>query len=196
MAKQNPEQQLIERAQQGDRRCFDILVITYNHRLQGLMRRILSNPADADDLCQDVFLRAWRALPSFRGDSAFYTWLYRIAINMARNHIRQRKSNLSVSLENVPDKEQTALMNALKDHDTPEQMYERDKAWDTICHTMDGLPKELRTAISLREVEGMSYEDIAAAMNCPVGTVRSRIFRARTAIENSLRELHRGARSE
>ena len=189
MVEKIPEQELVARARQGDQRCFNILVTTYRHRLLGLLSRILPNLNDADDLCQEVFLRAWQAMPSFRGESAFYTWLYRIAINAARNHVRQRKNQPPVSLETTEGKEQMALMDALKDNDTPENLYERDKVWSTICDSLEALPEELRTAISLREIEGMSYEDIAAAMNCPVGTVRSRIFRARMVIENSLNKL-------
>jgi RNA polymerase sigma-70 factor (ECF subfamily) len=183
------DQALVERVQAGDKRAFDLLVLKYQHKVLKLVSRFVSNPAEAEDVAQDAFLKAYRALPSFRGDSAFYTWLYRIAINTAKNAIvasRRRPVDFDLDLQ---DPEQYDRQGRLKDEDTPEGMLLTDEIRETVARAIEGLPEDLRTAIVLRELEGLSYEEIAQAMDCPVGTVRSRIFRAREAIDRHLQPL-------
>jgi RNA polymerase sigma-70 factor (ECF subfamily) len=192
------DQALVERVQAGDKRAFDLLVLKYQHKVQKLVSRFVSNPAEAEDVAQEAFLKAYRALPSFRGDSAFYTWLYRIAINTAKNAIvasRRRPIDFDLDLQ---DPEQYDRHGRLKDEDTPERMLLTDEIRSTVARAIEGLPEDLRTAIILRELEGLSYEEIATAMECPVGTVRSRIFRAREAIDRQLRPLldERGIRGD
>ncbi len=177
---------LFKRVQQGDKSAFDLLVVKYQHKILNLIMRYVKDPSEALDVAQEAFLKAYRAAPSFRGDSAFYTWLYRIAINTAKNHLvaaRRRPMSIDVDLQ---DNEQYEIFGKLSDIDTPERLALTDEIGEAINKAIQDLPDELRTAILLREIEGMSYEEIAQTMDCPVGTVRSRIFRAREAIEKHL----------
>jgi RNA polymerase sigma-70 factor, ECF subfamily len=177
---------LIKRVQQGDRSAFDLLVVKYQHKILKLIMRYVRDPSEALDVAQEAFLKAYRAAPSFRGDSAFYTWLYRIAINTAKNHLvaaGRRPATFDLDLQ---DPEQFEVFSRLKDLDTPEGIALSDEIRDTVNKAIRELPEDLRTAILLREIEGMSYEEIAQAMECPVGTVRSRIFRAREAIDKRI----------
>jgi RNA polymerase sigma-70 factor, ECF subfamily len=181
--------QLVQRVQRGDRRAFDLLVVKYQHKVLKLVGRLISNPAEAEDVAQEAFIKAYRALKSFRGDSAFYTWLYRIAINTAKNAlVSQGRRPVDFSLD-TQDSTQHELQARLKESDTPEGMLLTDEIRLTVQQAMQELPEDLRTAITLRELEGLSYEEIAQAMDCPVGTVRSRIFRAREAIDKKLQPL-------
>jgi len=189
MADGGPEGLLVERAQAGDRRAFDLLVLKYQHRLVKLIGRYVRDHAEVLDVAQDSFIKAYRALPGFRAESAFYTWLYRIAINTAKNHLASQSRRAAESAIDVDDVEHLVGETALKEMATPELMLMRDEVQQAVMDAFEGLPEELRTAITLREIEGMSYEDIAAAMDCPVGTVRSRIFRARDAINRRLEPL-------
>ena len=180
---------LIRRVQQGDRSAFDLLVIKYQHRILKLVMRYVRDPSEALDVVQEVFIKAYRAAPSFRGDSAFYTWLYRIAINTAKNFLvaaGRRPIHYGLDLQ---DSEQHEIFAKLKDTDTPEGLTLSEEIRQTVNTTIQDLPEDLRTAILLREIEGMSYEDIAQVMECPVGTVRSRIFRAREAIDKRINPL-------
>lgn len=181
--------QLVERVQRGDRTAFDLLVTKYQHKVFKLVSRLISNPAEAEDVAQEAFIKAYRALKSFRGDSAFYTWLYRIAINTAKNALVSRSRRPVDFTLDTQDPEQYELHARLKESDTPEGMLLTEEIRVTVQAAMQELPDDLRTAITLRELEGLSYEEIAAAMECPVGTVRSRIFRAREAIDKKLRPL-------
>lgn len=179
---------LVARVQRGDKRAFDLLVLKYQRRIMRLLARMVRSPSDIEDVAQETFIKAYRALPQFRGDSAFYTWLYRIAINTARNwHVAQmRRPQSADTLEN-DEGETFDQIDNLTDINTPEAMLASQQVAETINSAMAELPDELRTAIVLREVEGMSYEDIAQTMGCPIGTVRSRIFRARDVIARKLR---------
>lgn len=180
---------LIRRVQQGDRSAFDLLVAKYQHKILNLVMRYVKDPSEALDVAQEAFLKAYRAAPSFRGESAFYTWLYRIAINTAKNYLvaaRRRPAAVDVDFA---DAEQFETLTKQSDIDTPERLALTDEIGAAVEAAIQDLPEELRTAILLREIEGMSYEEIAATMECPVGTVRSRIFRAREAIEERLRPL-------
>jgi RNA polymerase sigma-70 factor, ECF subfamily len=180
---------LVERVQRGEAGAFDYLVVRYRHKVLKLIMRYVRDPVEAEDVAQEAFLKAYRALPSFRGDSAFYTWLYRIAINTAKNALvssRRRPVDYDLDLQ---DPEQYDMQARLKDAETPEGLLLTDEIRDTVNSAIEHLPEDLRTAIVLRELEGMSYEEIAAAMDCPVGTVRSRIFRAREAIDKRLRPI-------
>ncbi len=180
---------LIRRVQQGDRSSFDLLVIKYQHKIIKLIMRYVRDPSEALDVAQEAFLKAYRAAPSFRGDSAFYTWLYRIAINTAKNHLvalSRRPSHFDLDTQ---DPEQAESLSELRELDTPEGLAQSDEIKDAINRAIRALPEELRTAILLREIEGMSYEEIAQTMECPVGTVRSRIFRAREAIDREIAPL-------
>lgn len=180
---------LVDRVQQGDKAAFDILVLKYQHKIVKLVMRYVRDAEEAQDVAQEAFLKAYRALPSFRGDSAFYTWLYRIAINTAKNYlVAQRRRPLDYELD-LQDPDQYELHGRLKDADTPERVLLSDEIRGAITKAIDGLPDDLRTAIILRELDGMSYEEIAQTMECPVGTVRSRIFRAREAIDKRLKPL-------
>jgi RNA polymerase sigma-70 factor (ECF subfamily) len=177
---------LVKRVQQGDRSAFDLLVIKYQHRILKLIMRYVRDPAEAMDVAQEAFLKAYRAASSFRGDSAFYTWLYRIAINTAKNHlvsVSRRANHFDVDMQ---DLDQHEVMSKLQDLDTPEAIAMSEEIRAAVNRTINQLPEDLRMAILLREVEGMSYEEIAQTMDCPVGTVRSRIFRAREAIDKTL----------
>jgi RNA polymerase sigma-70 factor (ECF subfamily) len=182
------DRQLVERAQRGDKRSFELLVIKYQRKLARLLSRLIRDPAEIDDVSQEAFIKAYRALPSFRGDSAFYTWLYRIAINTAKNYLvsNGRRATSTTDLEGE-DGENFEESERLGDWNTPEAELMSKEVMQTVNASMDALPEELRTAITLREIDGMSYEDIAEIMNCPIGTVRSRIFRAREAIAERLR---------
>lgn len=183
------DQLLVERAQQGDRRAFDLLVLKYQQRIVKLVMRYVRDPADAMDVAQEAFIKAYRALPNFRGESAFYTWLYRIAINTAKNYLvaaQRRPVEYELDLQGQEHHEVTPR---LRDDETPEGLAMQDELRSAVEAAIATLPEELRTAIMLREIEGMSYEEIAQAMDCPVGTVRSRIFRAREAIDASIRPL-------
>jgi RNA polymerase sigma-70 factor, ECF subfamily len=183
------DEDLVLRVQRGDKSAFDLLVIKYQHKIIQLVNRYIKDPSEAQDVAQEAFIKAYRALGNFRGDSAFYTWLYRIAINTAKNYLVSRSRRSSDYQVDVQDAE--ALENApqLQGMETPERLLLNQEIIDTIKSAIDKLPEEMRTAIMLREFEGMSYEEIAEAMDCPVGTVRSRIFRAREAIDNKLNPL-------
>jgi len=183
------DQALVERVQQGDKKAFDLLVLKYQLRLSKLVARFVRNPADVPDVVQETFIKAYRALPRFRGDSAFYTWIYRIAINTAKNHLVSmgRKSPAN-SLE-VQEAEDYGASDWLKEFATPEREMLAEEIQTTVNKAVKELPSDLREAISLRELEGLSYEDIAQVMDCPIGTVRSRIFRAREAVDTKLEPL-------
>jgi RNA polymerase sigma-70 factor, ECF subfamily len=189
MTQDDNDQQLVQRVQKGDKSAFDLLVLKYQHRVLKLVSRFVSDAAEAQDVAQEAFLKAYRALPSFRGESAFYTWLYRIAINTAKNALvanRRRPVDFNLDLQ---DPEQYERHAKLKEVDTPERVLLTDEIREVVERAMQQLPEDLRTAIVLREIEGLSYEEIAEAMDCPVGTVRSRIFRAREAIDKRLQPL-------
>lgn len=190
MANRAADHLLVERVQRGDKAAFDLLVLKYQHKIVKLIMRYVRDPAEALDVSQEAFLKAYRALPRFRGDSAFYTWLYRIAINTAKNHLvasRRRPMSYEADLPDIDG--QPDLADRLADVDTPEAEVLRDELQKTVDHTVRALPEDLRTAIMLRELEGLTYEEIAQTMDCPVGTVRSRIFRAREAIDRNIRPL-------
>ena len=184
---------LVQRVQHGDRGAFDVLVLKYQHKVVKLVMRYVRNPAEAEDIAQDAFIKAYRALPQFRGDSAFYTWLYRIAINTAKNAVVARDRNpVDFDLDMTNNEESYEMQGRLKDSETPEALVLTDEIRTTVNNAIANLPDDLREAIVLRELEGLSYEEIAARMDCPVGTVRSRIFRAREAIDGRLREVFEG----
>ena len=181
--------ELVRRAQRNERGAFDLLVLRYQHKVVKLVARLLRDQTEAEDVAQEAFVKAYRALGSFRGDSAFYTWLYRIAVNTARNAIASRQRRPLDYESELSESEQSALASKLRHTDTPEANVLSEEIRTTVNQAIEQLPEDLRTAIVLREVEGLSYEEIAAAMDCPVGTVRSRIFRAREAIDRSLKPL-------
>ena len=190
MSDREVDQQLVERAQRGDKEAFELLVSKYQRKLARLLSRFIRDATEVEDVTQEAFIKAYRALPTFRGDSAFYTWMYRIAINTAKNYLvamgRRAPTTTdfdSDEAENFEDGDQ------LRDLNTPENELMSRQVAETVNQTLEELPEELRTAITLREIEGLSYEDIASIMNCPIGTVRSRIFRAREAIADKLRPL-------
>jgi RNA polymerase sigma-70 factor, ECF subfamily len=184
---------LVRRVQGGDKGAFDALVLKYQHKVTKLVMRYVRNPAEAEDIAQEAFIKAYRALPQFRGDSAFYTWLYRIAINTAKNAVVSRdRSPVDYDLDLENSDESYELQGRMKNAETPEGLVLTDEIRTIVNEAMDALPEDLRTAIVLRELEGLSYEEIAASMDCPVGTVRSRIFRAREAIDRRLREVFEG----
>jgi RNA polymerase sigma-70 factor (ECF subfamily) len=184
------DQQLVERVQRGDKQAFGLLVQKYQRKLARLLSRFIRDPAEVEDVAQEAFIKAYRALPAFRGDSAFYTWLYRIGINTAKNHLVAMGRRAPTSTEvDADEAEGLDEGEQLRDINTPESLLLSSEIARTVNATIDKLPEELRKAIQMREIEGMSYEDIAAAMNCPIGTVRSRIFRAREAIAVELRPL-------
>ena len=186
MSEREIDQALVVRVQQGDNKAFDLLVLKYQLRLSKLVSRFLRNQSDVPDVVQESFINAFRALPNFRGDSAFYTWLYRIGINTAKNHlVSQSRKNPANSID-VQDAEDYGASEWLKEYASPEREALASELEATIHQAMGELPSDLREAITLREIEGLSYEDIAAVMDCPIGTVRSRIFRAREAIDAKL----------
>jgi RNA polymerase sigma-70 factor (ECF subfamily) len=190
MGDREVDQQLVERAQRGDKRAFELLVLKYQRKLGRLLSRFVRDPAEVEDVTQEAFIKAYRALPGFRGESAFYTWLYRIGINTAKNYLVAlgRRAPTTTGFDNE-EAEGFEDADQLRDASTPESEMEGREIAATVNRAMDALPKDLRTAITLREIEGLSYEEIASVMNCPVGTVRSRIFRARDAIAAELRPL-------
>lgn len=179
----------MRRVQQGDKAAFDLLVIKYQHRIVHLVNRYVKDPSEAQDVAQDSFIKAYKALGDFRGDSAFYTWLYRIAINTAKNYLLSRSRRHSDYEVDMQDAEQIENAPQLKDIETPEHQLMNEQIIAVIKSAIEKLPEEMRIAITLREFEGMSYEEIAEAMDCPIGTVRSRIFRAREAIDEKLNPL-------
>ena len=183
------DKKLVLRVQQGDKSAFDLLVIKYQHRIIQLVNRYVKDPSEAQDVAQEAFIKAYRALAGFRGDSAFYTWLYRIAINTAKNYLVSRSRRYSDYQIDVQDAEQVENAPQLKAMDTPECLLLNDEIVMVIKSAIEKLPEEMKVAIMLREFEGMSYEEIAQTMDCPVGTVRSRIFRAREAIDEKLSPL-------
>ncbi|WP_341679400.1 RNA polymerase sigma factor RpoE [Niveibacterium sp. SC-1] len=190
MSDRQVDQQLVERAQRGDKQAFGLLVAKYQRKLVRLLSRMIRDPAEVEDVAQEAFIKAYRALPAFRGESAFYTWLYRIGINTAKNWLVSNGRRVPTTTEIMSeDAEGYSDAELLRDIDTPERLLLTKQIGETVNIAMDGLPEELRTAIVLREIEGLSYEEIAAAMDCPIGTVRSRIFRAREAIAERLRPL-------
>lgn len=190
MSSQDVDRELVARAQRGDKRAFELLVEKYQRKLARLLSRFVRDPSEVEDVTQEAFIKAYRALPGFRGDSAFYTWLYRIGINTAKNYLmalgRRAPTSTEVEAEEAEGFEEA---DQLRDINTPESVLLSNEIGATVNATIAELPEELRTAIQLREIEGMSYEDIARVMDCPIGTVRSRIFRAREAIAERLRPL-------
>jgi RNA polymerase sigma-70 factor (ECF subfamily) len=190
MTDRDIDRQLVARAQRGDKQAFEMLVEKYQRKLARLLSRFIRDPAEVEDVTQEAFIKAYRALPAFRGDSAFYTWLYRIGINTAKNYLmamgRRAPTSTEVEAEEAEGFEEG---EQLRDINTPESLLLSSEIAKTVNATIEQLPEELRTAIQMREIEGMSYEDIAKAMDCPIGTVRSRIFRAREAIAEQLRPL-------
>ena len=190
MSEREIDQQLVERAQRGDKRAFELLVEKYQRKLARLLSRLIRDPGEVEDVTQEAFIKAYRALPSFRGDSAFYTWLYRIGINTAKNYLvamgRRAPTSTEVEAEEAEGLEGGEL---LRDINTPDSLLLSKEIGDTVNAAIESLPEELRSAIQLRELEGMSYEEIAKLMDCPIGTVRSRIFRAREAIAERLKPL-------
>jgi RNA polymerase sigma-70 factor (ECF subfamily) len=182
------DQQLVERVQRGDKGAFDLLVSKYQRKIFRLLSRIIRDQAEVEDVAQEAFIKAYRALPNFRGDSAFYTWLYRIAINTAKNHlVSQRRRAPTSTVADIEDAETFDDGEHLRDLNTPDSMLLTKQVGEAVNRAIDQLPEDLRTAIVLREIEGLSYEEIAESMNCPIGTVRSRIFRAREAIAQELK---------
>ena len=190
MSDREIDRQLVARAQRGDKRAFELLVEKYQRKLARLLSRFIRDPAEVEDVTQEAFIKAYRALPAFRGDSAFYTWLYRIGINTAKNYLMAigRRAPTSTEVE-ADEAEGFEEGEQLRDINTPESVLLSNEIAETVNSTIEKLPEELRTAIQLREIEGMSYEEIAKVMDCPIGTVRSRIFRAREAIAEQLRPL-------
>jgi len=190
MGDREVDQQLVERAQKGDKRAFELLVLKYQRKLARLLSRLVRDAGEVEDVTQEAFIKAYRALPAFRGDSAFYTWLYRIGINTAKNYLMAMGRRAPTSTEVEADEaEGFEEGEQLRDINTPESVLLSNEIAETVNSTIEKLPEELRTAIQLREIEGMSYEEIAKVMDCPIGTVRSRIFRAREAIAEQLRPL-------
>jgi RNA polymerase sigma-70 factor (ECF subfamily) len=186
------DQALVERVQKGDKRAFDLLVRKYQHKVVGVISRYISDWSEAQDVAQEAFIRAYRAIAAFRGDSQFYTWMYKIATNTAKNYLVSQGRRPPTDDIGVEDAVQLDGGARLKDRATPEHELLRQEIEQTVFATVEQLPEDLRTAITLREVDGLSYEEIAEAMNCPIGTVRSRIFRARDAIDQKLRPLLAG----
>ena len=197
MSEREIDQQLVKRAQRGDKRAFELLVEKYQRKLARLISRLVRDPGEVEDVTQEAFVKAYRALPSFRGDSAFYTWLYRIGINTAKNYLvalgRRAPTSTEVEAEEAEGYESGEL---LRDINTPESLLLTKEIGTTVNAAIESLPEELRSAIQLRELEGMSYEEIAKLMDCPIGTVRSRIFRAREAIAEKLKPLLDGSKNK
>jgi RNA polymerase sigma-70 factor (ECF subfamily) len=189
MGERNLDQERVERVQSGEKAAFDILVRKYEHKLANVISRYIHDQSEVLDVAQDAFIKAYRALPNFRGDSAFYTWLYRIAINTAKNHLVAASRRPPKNDVDAQEAEQFVAGSGLKEYATPERLALRSELAGTIQNAIEELPEELRVAIVLRELEGLSYDEIASAMECPIGTVRSRIFRARDAIDKQIRPL-------
>lgn len=188
MSDREIDQQLVERVQGGDKAAFDLLVAKYQRKIFRLLSRLVRDPAEIEDVAQEAFIKAYRALPNFRGDSAFYTWLYRIAINTAKNYlVSQRRRAPTTTEADIEEAETFDDGDQLRDLNTPDSMLLSKQVAEAVNRAIDQLPEDLRTAIVLRELEGLSYEEIAESMGCPIGTVRSRIFRAREAIADELR---------
>lgn len=184
---QQTDQQLVSRVQKGDRRAFDLLVIKYQPKILSLIGRFVYDASECQDIAQEAFIKAYRALPNFRGDSQFYTWLYRIAVNTAKNYLVSRGRKAPTQGVDPEDAENFYEGAAFRDTETPDRLLQRDRLKKVIFSSIAELPEELRIAISLRELDGMSYEEISEVMDCPIGTVRSRIFRAREAIEKKMK---------
>jgi RNA polymerase sigma-70 factor (ECF subfamily) len=189
MGERNIDQALVERVQQGDKSAFDILVLKYQNKIIQLVNRYVHDPDEAMDVAQEAFIKAYRAIGRFRGESAFYTWIYRIAINTAKNYLVASGRRPPAGDIDAQDAEQYEGATGLREYATPERMLLKDEIEKTVASAIDELPDDLKTAITLRELEGLSYEEIAQAMECPIGTVRSRIFRARDAIDTKLKSL-------
>jgi RNA polymerase sigma-70 factor, ECF subfamily len=189
---QELDQELVRRVQRGDSAAFDLLVRKYQHRIAGLIGRYIPDWSECQDVAQETFLRAYRALGNFRGDAQFYTWLHRIAVNTAKNHLVAHNRRPPTDDIDIADAEQYASGMRLRDNDTPERELMRQQLEQTVMRAVEALPEELRAAITLREVDGLSYEEIAKKMDCPIGTVRSRIFRAREAIDLEMQPLMDG----
>jgi RNA polymerase sigma-70 factor (ECF subfamily) len=189
MSDRKVDQALVERVQKGDKAAFDLLVLKYQNKIIQLVNRYVRDADEAMDVAQEAFLKAYRAIDRFRGDSAFYTWIYRIAINTAKNHLVATSRRPPGGDIDAQEAEQYDSAAGLREYDTPERLLLKDEIQATIAQAIEALPDDLKTAITLRELEGMSYEEIAETMECPIGTVRSRIFRARDAIDNSLKSL-------
>ena len=190
MSDRDIDQQLVERAQRGDKHAFELLVAKYQRRLLRLISRLVRDPAEAEDVAQEAFIKAYRALPQFRGDAAFYTWLYRIGVNTAKNFLVSNGRKAPTSTEKDAEEAETFEdAGQLRDINTPESVLMSRQVAEAVNAAMERLPEELCTAVTLREIEGLSYDEIAEVMNCPIGTVRSRIFRAREAIAAELRPL-------
>ena len=185
--KDSVDKQLVERVRRGDKRAFDLLILKYQHKIISIVGRYLGDRNDVQDVSQETFIKAYRAIPNFRGESAFYTWLYRIAINTAKNHLvskSRRPPNIDIDIDDGEFQDNSAV---LRDNKSPEASLATKQMEEVIFRAIENLPPELRVAVTLREFEGLSYEEIARMMDCPVGTVRSRIFRAREAIEQKIR---------
>lgn len=183
------DKELVEKVQQGNKRAFDLLVLKYQHKVLSIVGRYVSDPAEAHDVAQEAFIKAYRAIGNFRGDSAFYTWIYRIAINTAKNYLVSRGRRPPASDIDVADAEIYSGADALRDISSPERQLATEQLEQAVFEAIRSLPDELRSAVTLRELDGLSYEEIAEVMDCPVGTVRSRIFRAREAIEKKIKGL-------
>ena len=189
MADNITDKEIIERVKNGDKKAYDLLVLKYQQRVINLISRFVKNHADALDVSQETFIKAYKALPNFRGESAFYTWLYRIAVNTAKNHLIVQSRKITKSDYDVTEIEQIEGNMSLIEQTTPENLLIKDELQDIVLNTIENLPEDLKSAIMLREIEGLSYEEIATVMECPVGTVRSRIFRARETIDNKIKPL-------
>jgi RNA polymerase sigma-70 factor (ECF subfamily) len=189
MGSEELDSELVKRVQQGDKKAFDVLVQKYQQKLVNLISRFVSDPAECHDVAQEAFIKAYRAIGNFRGDSQFYTWLYRIAANTAKNHLASRSRKSPAYSVDVEDAEHYSGESGLKDYTNPENLLLTDEIKQTVFKAIEALPDDLKSAITLREIEGLSYEEIAEVMDCPIGTVRSRIFRARDAIDKELRPL-------
>ncbi|HNE25569.1 MAG TPA: RNA polymerase sigma factor RpoE [Pseudomonadales bacterium] len=187
-AARDTDEQLVARVQKGDKRSFDLLVLKYQHKVLALVRRYVKDHAEAEDVAQESFVKAYRAIASFRGDSAFYTWLYRIAVNTAKNTLDARKRRPASDID-IDEVEDYAFSDALRVEENPENLLATQDLHRVVEETLAGLPEELRRALMLREFDGLAYEEIAEVMECPIGTVRSRIFRAREAIDEAIRPL-------
>jgi RNA polymerase sigma-70 factor (ECF subfamily) len=186
---EDTDQQLVDRVLSGNKNAFNMLVLRYQHRVAALISRFVHDPQEVEDVCQEAFIKAYRALPLFRGDSAFYTWLYRIAVNTAKNHLVSRNRRPPASDLDVDEAEISEIGSVLREIENPEGSLATEKLKQAITAAIEELPEDLRTAFTLREFTGLSYEDITEVMDCPVGTVRSRIFRAREAIDKKIRDL-------